>query len=159
VHAAEAASPSAAVPGAAPRHAHAETGGRERTRVLVVDDDPAIVDLVGRALPRFGLEVRGFTAPDAALAAVRADPNAFDAVITDQTMPGTSGVQLTEELLNLRPDLPIILATGYAAETDAASARAAGVRAFVQKPVNITQLARLVGECTGRTGPQGEEHV
>jgi PAS domain S-box-containing protein len=128
-------------------------------RVMVVDDEHAIVDMIRRALGRLGCAVAGFTDPREAVAAFRADPAAFDVVLTDRTMPALSGLELAEELLNLRPDLPIILTTGYCASSDQERARSVGVRALLQKPVNIDQLARLVKECSGPAGTRGDAHV
>jgi signal transduction histidine kinase/CheY-like chemotaxis protein len=114
------------------------------TRVLVVDDEPMIVNLTVKTLNRLGMVATGCREPEEAFALFRQDPDAFDVVVTDQTMPGMSGLCLTEELLKLRPDLPIIMATGYSAEANEERARAIGVRCFVQKPVDLRDLAASI---------------
>jgi CheY-like chemotaxis protein len=70
-----------------------------------------------------------------ALARFRSDPDAFDLVITDQTMPEMAGDELARELLKIRPDLPIILCTGYSGTISEADARKIGIRAYLMKPL------------------------
>ncbi|MFO7655043.1 MAG: PAS domain S-box protein [Candidatus Krumholzibacteriia bacterium] len=115
-------------------------------RVLVVDDEEVIVKVAVQALSRLGFAVEGHVSPAAALAAFAAEPDAFDVVITDQTMPGMTGLELSEALLNVRPDVPIIMTTGFSAEAGAECARVAGVRRFLQKPVNTRELAAAIDE-------------
>ncbi|HET6348788.1 MAG TPA: ATP-binding protein [Candidatus Krumholzibacteria bacterium] len=86
-------------------------GGGEH--VLIVDDEPAIVALLRRMLETRGFRVSSFTSSRDALAAFRREPDAFDAVITDQTMPRMSGLELTRAMHDIRGDIPVILSTGY----------------------------------------------
>jgi CheY-like chemotaxis protein len=79
-----------------------------------------------------------------ALALFRLDPSKFDLIITDQTMPEITGTQLAGEILALRPNMPIILCTGYSHDVDADSAAAAGIRAFLEKPLTKSEIARTV---------------
>lgn len=68
------------------------------------------------------------------------------AVITDQTMPQMTGVRLAEELLRIRPDIPIILCTGYSEKVDANAARAMGIRRFLMKPFSVQEMSQIIRE-------------
>ncbi len=74
------------------------------------------------------------------------DPEAFDVVVTDQTMPKLTGVKLAEEMLAIRPDIPIILTTGYSAQVDEAKAKEIGIRGFLMKPVESQRLLDMIRE-------------
>ncbi|MDD2465871.1 MAG: response regulator [Desulfobulbus sp.] len=96
------------------------------------------------ALERLGYTITTFTSADEAIAAFRSQPEQFDAVITDLTMPGTTGIDVARELLLLRPNLPIILCTGYSNLIDEAQVQAMGVKAFAMKPLTKRELAVLL---------------
>ena len=115
-------------------------------RIFVIDDEQVIVAMEKIALERLGYQVHLFADSEEALAAFRKDPQACDLVVTDQTMPHLSGMELTKALLQIRPDLPIILSTGYSSQASEEEALKAGVRRFIMKPVNITQLAAAIRE-------------
>jgi len=117
-------------------------GGRER--ILFVDDEAFQTDLGGQMLGRLGYRVQAFTRSSKALEAFEADPAAFDLVITDMTMPEMTGDELARRLLAIRPDLPIILCTGYSERITEEAAEALGIRGFAMKPVIIRELALLV---------------
>jgi len=74
------------------------------------------------------------------------DPSRFDLVITDQTMPEMTGVELAKEVLGLRPGMPIIMCTGFSYVVDADKAMAAGIKAFAMKPLTKREIARTVRE-------------
>ncbi|HDL98144.1 MAG TPA: response regulator, partial [Desulfobacteraceae bacterium] len=95
-------------------------------------------------LTYLGYRVTAKTSSLEALALFRSQPDAFDLVITDQTMPEMTGVQLAGELLGIRPDLPIILCTGYSSKVDAGVAEDMGIRAFAMKPVGQDKLAEVI---------------
>jgi len=80
------------------------------------------------------------------LAAFLANPQGCDLVVTDQTMPHLSGLDLAKAFLAIRPDLPIILSTGYSSQASEEDAVRAGIRRFIMKPVNISQLAAVIRE-------------
>ena len=129
------ASPEPAIPAVA-----AETiTGRER--VLIVDDEPDIVDTLTLGLERLGYETVGVTDPLEALMAFREAPQAFDVVVTDQVMPGMRGVDLARQMKLIRPDIRIVLCTGYSDNIDEAIARQAGVDAFHHKPADALLIA------------------
>jgi PAS domain S-box-containing protein len=114
-------------------------GGTER--VLLVDDEPMIADLGAEILEGLGYRVRTFTSPAEALAAFLAAPGEFDAMITDVAMPGKTGVDLAHDVLAARPDLPIVLCTGYSERETSEKAAAIGLTEFVAKPYTIEALA------------------
>ena len=95
-------------------------------------------------LTDLGYRVTSKTASSDALALFRLDPSRFDLVITDQTMPEMTGVELANEILAIRADMPIIMCTGFSYVVDADTASAAGVRAFVMKPLTMKEVARMV---------------
>ena len=113
--------------------------GRSR-RVLVVDDEVALGQLLARALEGHGYTVSLHHDPCAAREAFRADPGGFDALVSDQTMPGLTGLELIHSLRELKPDLPVVLLSGYSEVVDEQSAKQLGVRHFLSKPMHITEL-------------------
>ena len=117
-------------------------GGDER--ILVVDDEDFIVDQMRRMLEGLGYHVRTFTSSVAALEAFRGDPDGFDLVVTDQTMPSLTGVELARWMLEFRPELPIILITGYSEYVDEATAKNVGIHEYLKKPVVLEELGRLI---------------
>ncbi|MEW6221324.1 MAG: response regulator [Thermodesulfobacteriota bacterium] len=113
-------------------------------RVLLVDDVEMNVSLCCQILERLGCSAVGFTSSVEALAQFRAAPEAFDLVITDQTMPELTGEQLARHLLTLRPDLPVIMVTGHSNLVDQEKAKAAGIREFLMKPLAVDALTAVV---------------
>lgn len=112
--------------------------------ILLVDDEPTIVRLEQQMLERLGYRITAFTNSMAALEAVRRHPEAFDLVMTDMTMPVLTGDQLAREILAVRPDLPIIMCTGFSERIDRKKAEALGIRGFLMKPVVKADMARMV---------------
>ncbi len=112
--------------------------------VLYVDDEEAIILLMKRLLERQGYRVSGYTDPHEALAAVRADPGQFDLAVTDYSMPGMSGLDVAIALREMRPDLPVVLASGYIDEDLRAKAPAAGIRELIYKPNTVDDLCEAV---------------
>jgi PAS domain S-box-containing protein len=113
-------------------------------RILFVDDEEALLDMGKQALTRLGYEVTCEMSSEAALALFKESPSRFDLVITDQTMPGTTGVELAKKIFAIRPDTPIILCTGFSHLIDAESAKAAGIRGFAMKPLTKREIARTI---------------
>ncbi|MCJ8498979.1 hybrid sensor histidine kinase/response regulator [Desulfatitalea alkaliphila] len=112
--------------------------------VLVVDDEPAVLNAIGQTLQRLGYTVTRHTVPLAALDQFRARPEAFDLLITDMSMPQMNGHQLAREILRIRPDLPVILCTGYSNLITDETAFQTGIRAFATKPIAKKELAITV---------------
>ena len=120
-----------------------EVLGRGR-HVLYVDDDQALVFLVTRVLQRKGFKVTTFTDPQAALAALEANPADFDLLVTDYNMPGFSGIDLLRASKALRSDLPVALASGYVTPEIEMKAKEAGASALIYKPNDVNELCETV---------------
>jgi len=117
---------------------------RGKERILFVDDEKAMVDAIQPMIKRLGYKVTARTSSIEALEAFRANPDRFDLVITDFTMPNMTGLELAKELLKLRSDIPIILCTGYSEHINEEKAKRSGIRAFVMKPVVLDEIANTV---------------
>ena len=113
-------------------------------RVLFLDDEEAVCRLAERTLGRLGYRVSAFTAPATALAAFEAAPQAFDVAVTDMTMPGLTGDEVARRLKAHRPDLPVVLCTGYSERLSGERGRPAGVDLLVTKPVVGAQLSGVI---------------
>jgi PAS domain S-box-containing protein len=112
--------------------------------LLIIDDEEQLARLHRMALERLGYRVKSFTVAGEALEAFRSHPSAFDLVITDQTMPKMTGVELSEQILEIRSDIPIVLCTGHSDLIDERSARKMGIRAYLKKPIIARDLANTV---------------
>ena len=123
-------------------------------RILFVDDEAAIAHLGQALLEPLGYEVVVSTSSLAALEAFRATPHRFDLVITDQTMPTMTGEALARALRRLRPDIPIILCTGFSHTMDADKARALGMNAFLLKPLRAWELGATIQQVLEHHAPQ-----
>jgi PAS domain S-box-containing protein len=115
-------------------------------RILLVDDEQSQVQSIRNILVRLGYTVVAKTDSVETLDLFRKDPLAFDLVITDQTMPQITGIRLAEELLRIRPDIPIILCTGFSETVDANEAQAVGIRQFLMKPFSIREIGETIGQ-------------
>lgn len=115
---------------------------RGNVRVLVVDDDPMLLEAVSRQLASLGLEAEPFTDPAAALARVRSAPRAFDLLITDLDMPGLSGRELVAQAHRSEPGLPIVVLSGTPHGEPIP-----GAAAVLAKPASTTDLAAAVARC------------
>ncbi|MGE3540395.1 MAG: response regulator [Candidatus Tectimicrobiota bacterium] len=113
-------------------------------RILFVDDEATLAGMSAELLTHLGYHTTVYSSSPEALDAFRAAPQEFDLVITDQTMPGLTGEQLTQELRQIRPDIPIILCTGFSHTMTAEKARSLGVNAFLQKPLALRELALAI---------------
>ncbi|WP_306549337.1 PAS domain S-box protein [Desulfobulbus sp.] len=115
-----------------------------RGRILLVDDEKILVEMGQAMLERLGYAVTAYTSSLAALAAFQSEPECFDAVLTDQTMPGMTGIDLAGRMLQIRPGLPIILCTGYSSLVDETQAKARGIKGFAMKPLTRKAIAGLL---------------
>ncbi len=115
-------------------------------RILVVDDESVIVSLNKAILERLGYTVTATTSSVEALEKVRTQGDEFDLVITDQTMPNLSGVEMAQEILKIKPNMPIILCSGYSSVITEEGALALGIKKYAIKPVDRTTLAQIVRE-------------
>lgn len=131
-------------PAEAPDHTPARPDNSGRERILLVDDEPAIVKLGIRILERLGYTVTGMTSSVEALQAFESRPHAFDLVITDMTMPGLLGIDLAKQILEIRGDTPILLCTGFSERIDPETARQLGIRGYISKPIFQEELTAKV---------------
>jgi signal transduction histidine kinase/ActR/RegA family two-component response regulator len=141
--------PTAETAVAAPGESEAPFAGGDE-HIMVVDDDPILAETMREMLRRLGYQVTVILESMAALRQFGERPAAYDLVILDQTMPLMTGKALAGEMLALRPDLPIILCTGYSEEVSAESARAMGVQGFLMKPFTMREGATAVRKLLDR---------
>jgi len=113
-------------------------------RILLVDDEQTIADIGKQTLESLGYDVTTRTGSIEALELFKAQPDRFDLVITDMTMPDMTGDMLTRELIRIKPDIPVILCTGFSNRIDDQKAMTLGIRAFVLKPIVKRKLAEIV---------------
>ena len=114
--------------------------------ILFIDDDAAIVALGKRTLERYGYSVTISTDPVQALEQFKKAPADFDMVITDMTMPGMTGDRLADAMLKIRPDLPIIVSTGFSEQINKEKAQKMGIRRLLGKPVAPGTLLETIRE-------------
>ncbi len=128
-------------------HKRPETGEkypRGSERILVVDDEEMIIDITTLHLESLGYQVTSRAGSVEALELFAADPEAFDLVITDLTMPNLTGDRLARELMAIKPTLPVIICSGFSERIGQEMAKAIGVKALLMKPIAIEELARKV---------------
>ena len=119
-------------------------GGKER--ILIVDDEEQIVRMTQQMLKRLGYHVTARTSSIEALEAFRSAPDKFDLVITDMTMPNMTGVRLTQKLIEIRSDIPVIICTGFSEKISEHKASTMGIRGYVMKPVVRSELGKKIRE-------------
>ena len=112
--------------------------------ILVVDDEDAIANLLGDIFKSWGFKVAAFTESTAALEHFRETPEIFKLVVTDQTMPKITGVELSQEIMKVNPEAPVILCTGYSELIDEAGSQAENIKGYLHKPIEIHKLSKLV---------------
>ena len=115
-----------------------------RERILLVDNDPEIVATLQQLMEQLGYQVTTQTDSIEALRCFRTRPDDFDLVITDQTMPKLTGEDLAREILDLRPEIPVILCTGFREAVSREKARAMGIREFLIKPITTRVMAETI---------------
>ena len=113
-------------------------------RILFVDDEEMLAMMGGRILEQLGYEVTTKINSNEALATFISDPQGFDLVITDQSMPEMSGAELVMQLLKIRPDIPIILCTGYSKKVTEEDAEKIGIKKYLTKPFDTRKLAEII---------------
>lgn len=125
-----------------PSESRSAPHGRER--ILFVDDETLVAEMGHSILTTLGYQVTTRSSSVEALQLFQDNPDGFDLVITDQTMPKMTGFELAQRILELRPGLPIILCTGYSSQVDEETALAQGVTRFALKPLGRDELAHAV---------------
>jgi CheY-like chemotaxis protein len=109
--------------------------------VMIVDDEPQLVELAEEVVARLGYEPVGFVSSTAALQAFRAEPQRFDAVVTDEMMPDLVGTELARQIRALRPSIPILLMSGRAVQSMVDRAAEVGVNEVLRKPLHRREIA------------------
>ena len=117
-------------------------GGTER--ILLVDDELMLAELGKAMLELVGYSVTAATSSAEALDLFRSEPQGFDLVITDMTMPGLTGKDLAREMFGIRSDIPIILCTGFSEMVNEKNAKQSGIREFIMKPYTVSSLDRAI---------------
>ena len=118
-------------------------------RILFVDDEELLVEMGKDMLERMGYEVTARTSSLEALEVFQNSPDSFDVVLTDQTMPGMTGADLARRILQIRPEIPIILCTGYSNLIDEDIAKSIGIREFALKPLVKSSISKLINKVLG----------
>ncbi len=113
-------------------------------KILIVDDEPSIAKLGQRMLERLGYDVTVLNSSLAALETIKKNPEAFDLIITDMTMPELTGDKLAKEVLSLNSFMPIVICTGFSERIDQKKSDDLGIKAFLMKPVILKDLSNTV---------------
>ncbi|MEZ5339004.1 MAG: ATP-binding protein [bacterium] len=133
---------------------------RGTERLMLVDDEPAILMMLEKVLQLLGYATESFSSGNQALEAFRHDPDAYELVVTDQTMPHGTGDRLIQGIRELRPEQRVILCTGFSNTVDAQQAENLGVQVFLRKPFTPAQLAQAVrSTLDGNAGIAAEQET
>ena len=108
---------------------------------MLVDDEKELLKMQDRSLQKLGYKTICFSASLDALEYVQDHSGEIDMVVTDMTIPYLTGAKLSQKMLHVRPDLPIIICTGYSEVLDAETAYKVGIKSYILKPVIISELA------------------
>ena len=115
--------------------------------ILIAEDESGLVEIYQKFLEKLGYGVTVCDNGSDALKIFRANPTRFDLVLTDQAMPNMTGKHLSQELLKIRSDIPIILSTGHSEVISDEEVRSLGIRRYVMKPVDLERLQEVIEEC------------
>jgi len=135
-----------AAPTAKPDKADEPARGGER--ILLVEDEETQRTSLARGLGRLGYHVTARADGRSALDEFRKDPEAYDLVITDQTMPRMTGIELAEALAKIRPGLPVVLCTGFSEKVNSGAVGTAGIRELIMKPFTLLEITKLIRKVT-----------
>jgi len=114
--------------------------------ILFVDDEKSIITLGEKTLERLGYEVEATSNPQMAIEKIHTNPQKYNLIITDMTMPQMTGVQLAEKVKEIRPDIPIIICTGYSSLINEKKAKELNINGFLMKPVSWSKLEKMINE-------------
>jgi len=112
--------------------------------ILLVDDELSVAKLEGQMLSRLGYQVTVKTSSGDALDTFKSNPDSFDLVISDMTMPGMTGDQLSKALLSIQPNIQIIICTGFSERINEEQSKNIGIKGFLMKPVVKAEMAQMV---------------
>ena len=113
-------------------------------RILLVDDEAMIVDVMTQFLSQLGYQTTSMTDSPAALETFRSQPDQYDLLITDMTMPKLTGIQLTQAMREIRNDIAVIICTGFSEQISIERSKELGIQAFIMKPVVMGDMARTI---------------
>lgn len=114
--------------------------------ILLVDDEAPIIYMEKQMLERLGYRIASFTSSTDALAAFKTDPLQFDLVVTDMNMPDVNGMQLAKKLIAVRPQIPIVICTGFSERINKENVSALGIKGLLMKPLVMSDLAHKIRE-------------
>jgi CheY-like chemotaxis protein len=112
--------------------------------ILCVDDEQPLIELGKSMLKKLGYRVETRILPLEAIEVFKAAPDKFDLVISDMTMPAMTGVSLAKKLMEIRPEIPVVICTGYSEQIDESRAKELGIKGFLMKPFTIRELSKTV---------------
>ncbi len=121
----------------------------ENERILLVDDDTHVLDIMDEMISLLGYRVVAKTSGHDALKVFETDPSSFDLVITDKTMPHMTGFEFARTILSIRPDIPVIMCTGFSDTVDSDQSGHTGISAFLMKPVERSRLSSTIRQVLG----------
>ena len=119
--------------------------------ILFVDDESVLVNLAEKMLSKLGYTLETRTSSSEALELFQKDPDKYDLIITDMTMPGMTGDRLAQKFMEIRQDIPIILCSGYSEHISKDKAKKIGIREFVMKPLEMKELAKTIRKVLAET--------
>lgn len=128
--------------------------GPDVFRIMLVDDDELVGRFLEILLESYGCKISVFNNSMEAMVHFQDNPDAFDALITDVLMPGLTGDCLAEKILAIKPEIPVVLISGYAPNLDMVRMRSIGVRYFLNKPIENNKLMRIIDEFRASTHPE-----
>ena len=112
--------------------------------ILFIDDEESITKMVGQILQRLGYKIETMLSPVQAIEIFKSNPDAFDLIITDMTMPLMTGTELIEKVKEIRSDIPVIVCTGYSSLIDENKAKQLGIDGYIMKPVSMLKIAKAI---------------
>ncbi len=121
-----------------------ETASKATEHILLVDDEELLVTSAKWMLEMIGYKVTSMTNSLESLELFRSNPEDYNLVITDLTMPGLTGDRLAAEIIAIKPDMPVIISTGYADALDDEQIKSSGIKAFIPKPYRRNELAKII---------------
>ncbi len=121
-----------------------------REAIMLVDDEELLVKVGTKMLERLGYRVTGFTSPEKALDMFKSSKDSYDLIITDKTMPKMTGLDLAEGIKKVRPDIPILLCTGFQDKNIDDKVKKAGITEYIMKPLNKREMAVAVRKVLGK---------